>query len=90
MRGQKKSTALNGTMPPENKHLATFAEHRHIYEFYRKTGEMVGFHHHIQNQLLAAFHALYDPYYHYDRSCPACQADFLTRAYKIHDSKHTA
>lgn len=47
---------------------------------------MVNFHHHIQNEVLAAFHALYDPYYHYNRSCPVCVAEFLTRVYQIHDS----
>jgi hypothetical protein len=83
--------AENIILPPltlaEANHLETFARYRHIYEFYKKTGEIVSFHAHIQNELLEAYRALYDKFYHYDRSCPICVAEFLSRIYAIHNKQ---
>ena len=88
MTGPSESTTSQTLIPDADRHLQTLSQHRHFYEFYMRTGEIVNFHHHIQNEILAAFHALYDPYYHYSRSCPVCVAEFLTRVYRTHDSNN--
>jgi hypothetical protein len=45
-----------------------------------QTGEIVNFHHHIQNEILEAF-KLEHPHYHYQRTCPVCVANFLVTVY---------
>lgn len=80
--GQLKTTPLKTLTSEEEKHLKTFAEYRHIYEFFQKTGEMVNFYHTIQHELLQAYRGLFDPYYNYSNTCPACVAEFLTLIYR--------
>ena len=69
----------------KDSHLATFAKHKHIADFFNKTGELVNFHHHIQQELLVAYRALVDPYYTYSNTCPVCVAEFITRIYRWYD-----
>lgn len=64
----------------EGKHLQTLLKHKHIYDLYEKTDEIVGFSHEIQNEVLEAY-KVHDPHYHYQRTCPVCVAQFLHTVY---------
>jgi len=44
-------------------------------------GEIVNFHHHIQNEILIAYKELVDPNYHYQNTCPICVLEFLVKVY---------
>lgn len=44
-------------------------------------GEIVNFHHHIQNEILIAYRELADPNYHYQNTCPVCVLGFLVKVY---------
>jgi hypothetical protein len=44
-------------------------------------GEIVNFNHDVQSEILEAYKELVDPYYHYQRTCPVCVAEFLVRVY---------
>ena len=67
--------------------MQTFARHKHIYDFYSKTGEMVNFHHDIQQELLVAYRAKVDPYYTFSNTCPVCVCDFLNQIYRWYDNR---
>ena len=69
-------------MPVEDKHTATFARHKHYYDFYTKTGELVNFNHDVQNELLIAYRETKDKYYRYNNSCPVCVIEFLNNIYR--------
>lgn len=71
----------------EPNYLKVFAKHKHIYDFYYKSGEMVNFHHDIQDELLAAYREAKDPYYDYNRRCPACVCEFLTTIYRWYEQQ---
>ena len=86
--GQLQTTALQMLTESEQRHLETFARHRHIYDLFDRSGELVNFHHHIQAELLEAYRELVDPYYRYSNTCPVCVAEFITTIYRWYD-KHT-
>ncbi len=87
--GPAESTTLQTLTLQDLQHIEIFSKHRGIYDFYRRTGEVVNFHAHFQSELLAAYLHLFDPYYHYDQSCPICVAEFLTRSYLQYDKRYT-
>lgn len=62
-------------------YLQPFADHRHIYDLYAKCGEIVNFHHGIQNELLRIYREYNDANYHYNQRCPVCVAEFLHTVY---------
>lgn len=78
--GQKKSTTSTPPINNEEKHLQTLLKHKHIFDLYEKTGEVVSFSHEVQNEVLEAYR-VYDPHYHYQRTCPVCVAQFLNTVY---------
>ena len=88
MSGPKKITASKKSTKAELKPLKAFAEHRHIFDFFNKTGELVNFHHHIQSELLTEYRDNKDPYYTYVSTCPVCVADFITRIYRWYDNEY--
>ena len=61
-------------------------KHRHFYDFYHKTGEIVNFHHDIQSELLNEYRRLKDEYYHYNTNCKVCVIDFLNLVYRWYDN----
>jgi hypothetical protein len=63
-----------------------FDKHRHFYDFYHKTGEIVNFHHDIQSELLNEYRRLKDEYYHYNTNCKVCVIDFLNLIYRWYDN----
>jgi hypothetical protein len=61
--------------------LAVLSKHKHFYELFMKTGELVGFSHEIQNELLQVYRKA-DPIYTYNNRCGACVGTFLVNVYK--------
>jgi hypothetical protein len=62
------------------KHLETLLKHKHFYDLFIRTGELVGFTHEIQNDLLNVYR-LADPIYTYNSRCGACVGTFLVNVY---------
>lgn len=63
-----------------------FDKHRHYYDFYHKTGEIVNFNHDVQSELLNEYRRLKDEYYHYNTNCKVCVIDFLNLIYRWYDN----
>jgi hypothetical protein len=61
--------------------LAVLSKHKHFYDLFMKTGELVGFSHEIQNELLQVYKKA-DPIYTYNSRCGACVGSFLVNVYK--------
>jgi|APGre2960657373_1045057.scaffolds.fasta_scaffold28538_2 hypothetical protein len=71
------------------KHLATLLKHKHFYDLFKATGELVAFTIEIQNELLEVMHSK-DPYYQYNGRCGACVGAFLTNVYnRFNEQLHT-
>jgi len=66
--------------------LKIFETHKHIYDFYLKTDEIVNLHPHIKQELLDAYR-VFDPYYFVNLNCPACVAEFLDLIYRVYELK---
>lgn len=87
MSGLKKNTVLKQLTKKDLKHLEVFVKHRHFHDFFHSTGELVGFHHHIQQELLMAYRVNFDPYYTYNSSCVVCVVEFLNNCYSHYDKR---
>ena len=68
-------------------YLKVFAQHKHIYDMFSRSGEMVNFYPHIQAELLQAYREAEDAHYSYSSNCPACVAEFLVKIYQWYDKK---
>jgi hypothetical protein len=64
----------------EDKHLAILLKHKHFYDLFKATGELVAFTHETQNELLEVMRTK-DPYYTYNSRCGACVGTFLNNVY---------
>ena len=86
MNGQQGSITLQTLTKDEPSYLAVFAKHRHIYDLFNRSGEMINFFGDIQDELLIAYReATGDVHYNFTRTCPACIAEFLCRVYNWYD-----
>lgn len=65
----------------EERHLEILLRHKHHYDLFIRTGELIGFTHDIQNELLEVMR-LKDAYYTYNNRCGACVGSFLVTIYK--------
>lgn len=74
-------------MSTEGEYLQTLSKHKHIYDFFIKTGELVNYFPHIRNEVDNAYRNLVDPYHKYNVNCGACVAENLVKVYKWHE-KH--
>jgi hypothetical protein len=63
------------------KHLETLLKHKHFYDLFTTSGELVGFTMEIQNELLDIYRTI-DPYYTYNNRCGGCVGGFLVNVYK--------
>ena len=90
MRGRPKGTTSKKLMSSETLPLKAsnniFDKHRHFYDFYHKTGEIVNFNHDIQKELLDEYRRVKDAYYHYNTNCTICVIDFLNLIYRWYDN----
>ena len=84
--GQSQSTTLSTSTKVEKQHLTILSKHKHYYDFYMRTGEVVNFWHHVQEEILNAYKVEF-PHYHYQRTCPVCVAEFLVRVYTWYEKQ---
>lgn len=70
----------------EKQHLKKLAEHKHIYDFYMKTGEVVNLHPHIKNEIVNAYRVEF-PHYHYNMACSACTLEMLVQVYRWYEKQ---
>lgn len=68
-------------VPSVEKHLEILLRHKHHYDLFIKSGEVVNFNHDIQDELLNVMR-LKIPHYEYNRRCDACVCEFLVLTYK--------
>ena len=61
--------------------LAVLSKHKHYFDLFMKTGELVNFTHEVQNDILAVYQKA-APGYTYNRGCGACVGAFLFLVYK--------
>lgn len=66
--------------------LAVLSKHKHYYDLFMKTGELVGFTHEVQNELLQVYKKA-DPIYTYNSRCGACVGTFLVNVYKTFNNQ---
>ena len=71
---------MSQSEPLDAKHLAILLRHKHFYDLFKVSGELVGFTHEIQNELLEVMRTR-DPYYQYNVRCGACIGNFLANVY---------
>lgn len=86
LNGQKQNTITLILTQEESNSLKVFETHKHIYDFFQKTGEIVNLHPHIKQELLDAIR-VFQPYYFVNLNCPACIVDFLNDVYRIYQEK---
>lgn len=81
MSGQKKNTTIKKLVPSVEKHLEILLRHKHHYDLFMRSGEIVNFNADIQDELLSVI-KLKIPHYDYNRRCDACVCEFLVLTYK--------
>ena len=81
MSGQKRNTTTKRLEPSAAKHLAILLKHRHHYDLFIRSGEIVNFSADVQDELLQVIR-LKIPTYEYNRRCDACVCEFLVLTYK--------
>jgi len=69
------------SMNVEEKHLQTLSKHKHIYDLFEKTGEVVNFHQDIRREIVDAY-KVHNPYFHYNDNCQACVTEMLSIIYR--------
>ena len=82
--GEEKNTTYSTSIQDVAPHLKVLSKHKHIYDFYVHTGELVNFHADIHNEVIEAYRVV-NPHYHYNRSCPACVCDMLKDVYNYYN-----
>ena len=86
MNGQKKSTISLKLTKQEEPHLKVLSQHKHIYDLFMQTGEVVNLHPHIKEEIVNAYR-IEHPHYHYNSNCSACIAEMLTTIYSYYNQK---
>lgn len=84
--GDVKNTTYSTSTPDVAPHLKVLQKHKHIYDLYVLTGELVNFSADIHNEVIEAF-KVDNPHYHYNRSCPACVCEMLKDVYNYYKTK---
>ena len=84
--GQKKVTTLLKSTKLEEAHLLTLSSHKHIYDLYARTGELVGLHPHIKNEIVDAYKTEH-PHYHYNPNCSACVCEMIVTIYNWYEKQ---
>ena len=80
MSGQKKNTTTKKSVKEDTKHIQVLLKHRHHYELFIRTGELVNFSAETQTELFNIYKER-KPNYDYNRRCAACVAEFLVHVY---------
>jgi hypothetical protein len=67
--------------------IATLQRHKHYYDGYVKSQELVNFWPHVVQELLDVYRAEYDQWYHLNKRCNACKIEFLLLIYKLYEKE---
>ena len=84
--GQLESTTLQTSTADAKPHLKTLSEHKHVYDFFMRSQELVGFHPHIQDEVFNAY-MVEHPHFHVNRTCPACLVEALVIVYNWYEKQ---
>lgn len=72
------------SMNVEEKHLQILSKHKHIYDLFTQTGEVVNLNHDIQKEIVDAY-KVYFTYFTYNNNCLACVTEMLGIIYRWYD-----
>jgi hypothetical protein len=86
MNGQSENITSQRLTLPEKPHLQTLLKHKHIYDMYMKTQELVGFAPHIRNEVVNAYKVEH-PHYDYNANCHICVCEMLVTIYKWYNTQ---
>jgi len=86
MSGQKESTTSQMLTLPEKPHLQTLLKHKHIYDMYMKTQELVGFPLHVRQEVVDAYRVEH-PHYTYNQNCHVCVCEMLVTIYRYYENQ---
>jgi hypothetical protein len=67
-------------------HFKKLLEHKHIYDTYIRTGEIINLHPHIKDEIADAYRVEY-PNYYYNKACTACVIEMLEVVYSWYQSQ---
>lgn len=73
------------TTKQEEQHLQILSKHKHIYDLFARTGEIVGLYPHIKAEIVNAYR-VHEPGYKFNERCNACVGEMLTTVYRYYDS----
>ena len=74
-------------MLPEDKHLQTLLKHKHIYDLFARTNEIVGLTPEVRGEISNAYRQLHDAHYHYNDGCHTCIVEMLMTIYSYYQNK---
>ena len=83
--GQTENITLPTITKQEEPHLQILSKHKHIFDLFVKTGEIVGLYPHIKSEIVQAYR-VYDHTYKFNERCNACVGEMLTTVYRYYDS----
>ena len=86
MNGQLKSTTYSTLISEDDQYMRVLSKHKHIWDLYDLTGEIVSFHAEIRKEVADAYRH-WHPHYAYNDTCPACIAEMLNTVYKFYNKK---
>ena len=84
--GRKESIISTTITKQEETHLLKLAEHKHIFDLFKQTNELVGFHTHIQQEVADAYRVEH-PHFHYNSSCAVCVSEMIITIYTWYENK---
>ena len=73
-------------MLPGKPHLQTLLKHKHIYDMYMKTQELVGFTLQIRQEVVDAYKVEH-PHYSYNQNCHVCVTEMLVTIYRYYEKQ---
>ena len=74
-------------MLPEDKHFQTLLKHKHIYDLFARTNEIVGLTPEVRGEITNAYRQLHDAHYHYNDGCHTCIVEMLMTIYAYYQNK---
>ena len=86
MDGQVENSISSTSISEDEKYLSVLSKHKHIWDLYDLTGEIVNFHVHIRGEVVEAYRH-WHPHYRYNDGCSACIAEMLNIVYRFYNNK---
>jgi hypothetical protein len=74
-------------MLPEDKHLQTLLRHKHIYDLFARTNEIVGLTPEVRGEITNAYRQIHDAHYHYNDGCHTCIVEMLVTIYSWYNKE---